>query len=121
MKDIKISDMMKMQMNLWECNKEKWSPMEPKYGRDSLLWMIEEIGEVIAIIKKKKENEIMEDKEVREKFVEEIADVYMYLTDALLRYGVTAEELGETYLEKHIKNMGRNFTKEHKEYLNNEK
>ncbi len=117
MKDIKISDMMKMQMSLWECNKEKWSPMEPKYGRDSLLWMIEEIGEVIAIIKKKKENEIMENKEVREKFVEEIADVYMYLTDTLLRYGISADELGEIYLEKHKKNMGRNFTEEHRAFL----
>lgn len=119
MKDIKISDMMKMQMNLWECNKEKWAPMESKYGKDSLLWMIEEIGEVIAIIKKKKESEIMGDTEVREKFVEEIADVYMYLTDTLLRYGISSEELGKAYLEKHIKNIGRNFTKEHNEYLKN--
>ena len=55
MRNITIMDMMKMQMALWECNKEKWSPMEAKYGRESLLWMIEEIGEVIAIIKKKKE------------------------------------------------------------------
>jgi len=117
MKDIKISDMMKMQMALWECNKEKWSPMEPKYGRDSLLWMIEEIGEVIAIVKKKKENEIMENKEVREKFIEEIADVYMYLTDTLLRYGVSEDELGKAYFEKHKKNMGRNFTEEHRGFL----
>lgn len=117
MKNITIMDMMKMQMSLWECNKEKWSPMEAKYGRESLLWMIEEIGEVIAIIKKKKEKEIMENKEIREKFVEEIADVYMYLTDALLRYGISDEELGKAYFEKHKKNMGRNFTKEHSEYL----
>lgn len=41
-------------------DQKRWSPMEPKYGRDSLLWMIEEIGEVIAIVKKKKEYEIME-------------------------------------------------------------
>ncbi len=84
MKDIKISDMMKMQMTLWENNKNKWSPMEPEYARNSLLWMIEEVGEVISIIKKKSENEIMENKEIRRKFVEEIADVYMYLTDTLI-------------------------------------
>ena len=51
--DIKISDMMKMQMELWELNKDNWSPMEAKYGRNFLLWMIEEMGEVISIIKKK--------------------------------------------------------------------
>ena len=57
---------------------EVLAAMEAKYGRESLLWMIEEIGEVIAIIKNKKEKEIMENQEIREKFVEEIADVYMY-------------------------------------------
>ena len=49
-KDIKFSEMMNMQMNLWEINKDKWSPMEAKYGRNFLLWMIEEMGEVISII-----------------------------------------------------------------------
>lgn len=45
----------------------------------------------------------------------------MYLTDTLLRYGVSTEELSKVYLEKHIKNMGRNFTKEHNEYLKDNK
>lgn len=117
MKDIKISNMMKMQMALWENNKEKWSPMEPKYARDSLLWMMEEVGEVISIIKKKTEQEIMTDEDVRSKFIEEIADVYMYLTDTLLRYGVTPEEIGNAYVEKHKKNVGRNYTKEYESFL----
>jgi NTP pyrophosphatase (non-canonical NTP hydrolase) len=117
MKDIKISDMMKMQLALWENNKHKWSPMEPEYGRNSLLWMIEEVGEVISIIKKKSETEIMENPEIRSKFVEEIADVYMYLTDTLLRYGVTAEEIGTAYVEKHVKNIGRNYSVEYEVFL----
>ena len=53
MSDIKISDMMNMQINLWEQNKDTWSPMEAEFGRDFILWMMEEIGECIAIIKKK--------------------------------------------------------------------
>ena len=57
-KDINFSEMMKMQKELWEVNKDKWSPMEAKYGRNFLLWMIEEMGEVISIIKKKGDNAI---------------------------------------------------------------
>ncbi len=29
---------------LWAIRSGSWAPMEPKYGRDSILWMIEEIG-----------------------------------------------------------------------------
>ena len=54
MADIKISDMMRMQMNLWEQHKDTWSPMEAKFGRNFILWMMEEMGECIAIIKKKR-------------------------------------------------------------------
>ena len=52
MSDIKISDMMKMQMALYEKHKDTWSPMEAQYGRNFILWMMEEVGEVISIIKK---------------------------------------------------------------------
>ena len=45
--------MMDRQKILFEQNKAKWSPMEPAYGRNFLLWMFEEMGECIAIIKKK--------------------------------------------------------------------
>ncbi len=117
MNDISIQEMMTMQMQLWEQNKEKWSPMAPEYGRNSLLWMIEEIGEVISIIKKKSETAIMEDSEVRGHFVEELADVYMYLTDTLLRYGVTAEEIAKAYTQKHEGNIQRNYSKEYAAYL----
>ena len=92
-KDLNISDMMKMQLELWEVNKDRWSPMEAKYGRNFLLWMIEEVGEVIAIIKKKGDNAIMEDESIRSSFVEEMSDVLMYYNETLLRYGITAEEI----------------------------
>ena len=45
MADIKISDMMRMQVNLWEQHKDTWSPMEAKFGRNFILWMMEEMGE----------------------------------------------------------------------------
>lgn len=113
-KDIKISEMMKMQKELWEENKENWSPMEAKYGRNFLLWMIEEMGEVISIIKKKGDNEIMTNQEVRKAFVEEMSDILMYYNDTLLRYGITANEISTAYLQKHNKNMKRNYNEEWK-------
>lgn len=120
MADIKVSDMMQMQMNLWEIHQDKWSPMEAKYGRNFLLWMMEEMGEAIAIIKKKGDDSIIEDALVRESFVEEMSDVLMYYTDTLLRYGITAEELSDAYIKKHHKNMGRNFKEEYQSLLSNE-
>ena len=62
-KNINISEMMEMQKELWEIHKDKWSPMEAKYGRNFLLWMIEEMGEAISIIKKKGDNAIMKNDE----------------------------------------------------------
>lgn len=34
-------------------HKGEWSPMESEYGKDFLLYMVEEIGEVIAIYKRR--------------------------------------------------------------------
>lgn len=115
--DIKISNMMDMQMELWEANKDKWSPMEAKYGRNFLLWMMEEMGEVISIIKKKGDNAIMNNEEVRTAFVEEMSDVLMYYNDTLLRYGITPDEISSAYIKKHNKNMKRNYQEEYKKLL----
>lgn len=113
MADIKISDMMRMQMNLWEQHKDTWSPMEAKFGRNFILWMMEEMGESIAIIKKKGDSAIMREASVREAFVEEMSDVLMYYFDTLLRYGVTPEEISNAYVAKHNKNMGRDYQREY--------
>jgi uncharacterized protein YktA (UPF0223 family) len=39
--------------------------------------------------------------------VEEMADVLMYYNDVLLCYGISAEELKQSYSEKYKKNMER--------------
>lgn len=114
MEDLKISDMLAMQHELWEKHKDTWSPMEPKFGRNSLLWTFEELGEVIAIIKKQGENEIMNNSLVRGAFVEELSDVFMYLHDTLLRYGVSADEISASYINKHQHNMKRDYDNEYK-------
>lgn len=113
MKDLKISDVMKMQVELYELNKENWNPLEPKYGKDSFLWMIEETGECIAIIKKKGYQDIVDDSNVRDHFIEEMADIMMYYSQILLRFGISAEELSDITFAKHQKNINRNYKKEY--------
>lgn len=113
MTDLKISEMMKMQCNLWEKNKDKWSPLEPQYARNSMLWIVEELGEAIAIIKKKGDEEIMNNPEVRKHYVEELSDVLMYFNDMLVSYGITADEISTAYIDKHNKNMNRDYETEY--------
>lgn len=113
--DLSISQMMAMQQALYERHRDTWSPMEPEYGKDFLLYMVEEMGEVIAILKKKGCNAVAEDREVRDAFLTEMADVLMYYQEVLLRFHVTPEEISEAYLKKHTRNMGRDYTKEYKE------
>ena len=115
MKDISIKEMMELQMKLWEKHKDTWSPMEPEFGRNSLLWLVEELGEVIAIVKKRGEEQIMNDSEVRYHFVEELSDVMMYLIDTMLRYKVSSTEFSSVFTEKSDRNMSRSFQREYKE------
>lgn len=109
MGDVTLAQLMAMQRELWSLHRDTWAPLEPEYGRDSLLWMVEELGEVIAIIKKQGDDAIMVDAGTRAHFTEEMCDVLMYYCDALLRYGVTAEELGKAYQAKHSRNLTRFF------------
>jgi len=111
--------MLKFSKALWEKNKDNWSPMEPKYGKNFILYMIEEIGEVISIVKKKGEDEIMDNNEVRERFIEEMGDVLMYYMDVLNRFNVTSEEFSKIYLNKYISNMDRNYEKQYKNFITN--
>ncbi len=113
MKELKISEMLEYQFKLWEKHKDIWSPMEAKAARNSMLWMIEEIGEVIAIIKKRGEDEIMNDEKLKAHFTEELVDVFMYFLDVLNRYKITGEDFSLAYEKKNMKNLQRDFNKEH--------
>lgn len=119
MEDLSFSEMLKMQQALWEKNKNSWAPLEPKYARDSMLWMMAEVGEVIDIIKKCGENEIMSDEDIKAAFVEELCDVLMYFNDALLKYNITSKDIAAAYYKKHNKNMQRNFENEEKSFAHN--
>ncbi|HCQ90312.1 MAG TPA: hypothetical protein DIU45_11960 [Clostridium sp.] len=59
------------------------------------------MGEVISIIKKREENDIMNNVIVRAVFIEELVDLMMLYNDTLIFYGITSEELSE-FFEKSI-------------------
>ena len=120
MKDLRLSDMIAMQDALQERMKDHWLPIIPENGHFSLLWMYEELGEVVAIIKKRGSAAIMSDEEVREAFVVELADALMYYIDLITCYRVTTEELSTAYTTKHERNMQRDFVGEHSKYLHSE-
>lgn len=66
-----------------------------------------ELGEAADVIKKQGNQKILEDKEVREHFIEEMCDILMYFNDVMLCYDISIDELEEVYLAKHKKNMER--------------
>ena len=107
MGDFTIEDMLAIQQALQEKYKDKWEPIGPEAGKHKLLWMLGEVGEVIDIIKKNGDQKAVEDAEVRQHFVEEMADVLMYYNDVLLCYGISEQELKEAYTAKFKKNMTR--------------
>ena len=109
-----IEMLMRMQRELYEKHRDTWDPLQPEYARNSLLWLVEEVGEVVAIFKKRGERETAQNPQLREAFLTEMSDVLMYYIEALRRFQVTPEELGTAYIQKFQKNMSRNYDDEYR-------
>ena len=107
METFNLDEMLEMQKALQEKYKDKWEPLSPELGKNQLLWMIGEIGEVIDIIKKHGGTKASTDVVLRKNLVEEMADVLMFYNDVLLCYGIAADELKQAYTEKFERNMKR--------------
>lgn len=107
MDDFGINEMRSMQIALQEKYKDKWEKISPETGKNKLLWMIGEIGEVIDIIKKHGSKASEPENSERGHLIEELADVLMYYNDVLLCYGISADELKAAYTEKFKRNMDR--------------
>lgn len=107
MSDFSINEMQEMQRALQDKYKDKWEPICADTGKNKLLWMIGEIGEVIDIVKKHGDEKACGDEALRKELVEEMADVLMYYNDVLLCYGISGSELKQAYTEKFEKNMRR--------------
>ncbi len=113
-KDLTISELKQMQYKLYEKNKENWNDMEPKAAKNHLLYMVEEMGECISIIKKKGIDEIMHVPSIRGRFTEEMVDVLMYYIEVLNRLEITPEEFSKAYVEKYQRNLNRDYVEENK-------
>lgn len=107
MSDFDINEMQEMQKRLQNKYKNIWEPITPENGKNKLLWMIGEIGEVIDIIKKNGDLKACSDTKLRENLIEEMADVLMYYNDVMLCYGISVDELKQSYIKKFEKNMKR--------------
>ena len=107
MTDFGMKEMQEMQRRLQEQYQDIWEPIEPETGKNKLLWMIGETGEVIDIVKKNGGTKASEDPELRKNLVEEMADVLMYYNDVMLCYGISPEELRAAYISKFERNMKR--------------
>ena len=107
MSEFTISEMQEMQKELQEKYKNIWEPIGVDTGKNKLLWMIGEVGEVIDIVKKNGGEKASSDEVLRKQLVEEMADVLMYYNDVMLCYGITEDELKRAYVEKFEHNMKR--------------
>lgn len=112
-----IQDLMDIQNELQEKYRGVWEGDSPETAKHHLLYAVEEIGEVSAILKKRGAQAVVDDEAVRDHFCEEMADVFMYLTDVLLCCGVKAEQFERAYRKKADRNLKRDFPKEHHAYL----
>ena len=112
-----VKDMLDIQLALQEKYRGIWEGVHPETAKNHLLYAVEEVGEVSAILKKRGAQAVVDDENVRAHFCEEMADVFMYLTDVLICCGVTAEEFDQAYRAKADRNLKRDFPKEHREYL----
>lgn len=107
MEDFGFHEMQALQKQLQEKYKDIWEPISPETGKNKLLWLVSELGEVVDIVKKDGSRQIMENPEIRAHFIEEIADVLMYLNDVLLCYDISVDDLKDIYREKIRRNMSR--------------
>lgn len=107
MNDFSINDVLDMQQKLQAKYAGKWEPIGPETGKNKLLWMVGEVGEVAEIIKKNGHSRIMENEAIRAHFVEEMTDVLMYYGDVMNCFSITPEELCKAYKEKFRRNMER--------------
>lgn len=107
MANFNFEEMQKIQKELQEKYKDKWTPICPKTAGQKLLYLFIEAGEMADILKKQGAEKIMEDPKVRKHFVEEMCDTMMYFNDIMLCFDISPEELETEYRNKHQKNMTR--------------
>lgn len=107
--NLSISDLMQMQWALHNLNEEWRKAISPQHGSRHLFLMMEEIGELSSIIKKRGDVAIMDNPQVRAAFIEEASDILAYLTNTLLCYKISPSEWSQSIQQKNQKNLKRNW------------
>ena len=69
MEEFMINEMKEMQRKLQEKYKEQWEGISPEVGKNKLLWMIGEVGEVIDIVKKQGDRNACQNEAVRKELI----------------------------------------------------
>ena len=112
-----LDEMLAMQQALQKRYEGIWEGDSPATAKNHLLYAVEEVGEVAAILKKRGAEAVRDDENVRAAFCEEMSDVLMYLMDTVLCCGVSAEQLEAAYRAKAQRNLTRDFVGEHESFL----
>lgn len=112
--DLTVSQMLDYQRRL-QAQHPEWGGFPPERAKQQMLWGIAELGEASQLIKKLGEARVKDDPKIRADFIEEMGDAMMYLWDALLCFGVDAEEFSRVYSAKFERNSHRDWVKEHAE------
>ena len=107
MADLTLTQMQESQKELQEKYNHLWKPLCPQNGRDQLLWMMIEAGEMADLIKKKGDQRIMEDPDIRRHFAEEFCDVLMYMSSIMICYDLSPDDIAKIFWQKHKHNMER--------------
>ena len=107
MSEFTINEMKQMQKALQQKYQGQWEEISPETGKNKLLWMVGEVGEVIDIVKKNGGLKACQNEDLRKNLVEELADVLMYYNDILLCYDISSDELKSAYIDKFQRNMSR--------------
>ena len=112
--DLSLADMLEMQTEL-HAEHPEWGALDATAGRNQLLWLTGELGEVIDVVKKNDPAHLSQPGYARDCLTEEIADVMMYLNDVLLCYDIAPEELSRAYYKKHLYNLRRNYRQQNED------
>ncbi len=107
MSDFSFDELLDMQRRLQKNYKGRWEKLSYETGKNKLLWMVGEIGEVIDIVKKNGGEKACRDAALRKDLVEEMADVLMYFGDVMLCYEISTDELKQAFTKKFERNLTR--------------
>lgn len=102
-----FEEILSLQRKLEDKYEEDWGKLTPEMGKEKLLYLYGELGEVGDVIKKNGCDKVLAAGPIRDHLLEETADCLMYLADFMLCYHISADELGEAFRKKLEINMNR--------------